>query len=234
MRQRTTLLGHVSPETWQELRDIGLSDLPLHDPAFEAHRMFPGPRRLDYAPAVAAYLHAKRRGFETRPVLPGPVSVLASTRQEGLLESYAELLERLATAGVAEVQLNEPLPAAPMLASAYTRLGELSHRPRIMVCMCSGAAGPALTALGATRVEGVAMDFVTRPGTLAALAAVGGMPGKTVVAALVDDTGREVPAAGVRAAVERLADQVVLASTCTAARSPQASAAALVGMVNRG
>jgi 5-methyltetrahydropteroyltriglutamate--homocysteine methyltransferase len=233
VRQRTTLLGHTAPETWQELRDIGLSDLPFHDPAFEADRMFPEPRRLDYGGAVGACLRARRLGFEARPILPGPVGILASGRRESLLESYAELLERLATAGVAEVQLDEPVPAPRMLARAYAQLGELSNRPRLLVCLCSGTLGPALTALGTTRVESFALDFTTDSGNLDTLAAIGGLSRKTVVAALVDDTGQAHHPAEPLAALAKLADQVVVASTCTVPRSPQASAAAVVRLADR-
>ncbi|MEV4889529.1 protein kinase [Nonomuraea sp. NPDC055795] len=156
---------------------------------------------------------------------------------EAFLEPYAELLERLATAGAQEVQLDEPAPAHPTdlrrLARVYRRLGELSNRPRLMVCLCSGEAGPALTVLGRSRVESIALDFVTAPGTLDALTRMGGLPRTTVVAAVVDGRSphnRPVKtAAATCATISGLADRLVVAASCSPHQpAPLETAAAVV------
>ncbi|MEV4897847.1 hypothetical protein AB0K48_51785, partial [Nonomuraea sp. NPDC055795] len=120
MRQRTTVLGRPATTTglWEGWRDLGLTDLPLHHPAFRSPATFgvaggsaltSATRfRLDHGAPLAAYLAVRRLGFEVRPVLPGPLAFLRGTGGSGFdplslleafLEPYAELLERLATAG---------------------------------------------------------------------------------------------------------------------------------------
>ena len=67
---------------------------------------------------VAQFLEARAAGFDTRPVLLGPVSFLLLSKTtdgsdrlallERLLPVYAQLLERLHAAGAAWVQIDEP------------------------------------------------------------------------------------------------------------------------------
>ncbi|MFD9941256.1 hypothetical protein ACFWYW_44700 [Nonomuraea sp. NPDC059023] len=254
MRQRTTVLGRpaATADLWEGWRNFRLTDLPLHDPAFASAATFgvTGPLtratrfRLDRNAPLAAYHEVRRLGFEMRPVLPGPLAFLRSMGGDhrlrlldAFLEPYAELLERLATAGAQEVQLDEPPPADPAdlrhLAYAYERLGELSNRPRLLVCLCSGEAGPALAVLGASRVESIAVDFVTTPGNLDGLARLGGLPRTTIVAAVVDGcspgTGQVDTAVTTCAAVSELADQLVVAASCSPGQqSPLETAAAVV------
>ncbi|GIH25550.1 hypothetical protein Aph01nite_38600 [Acrocarpospora phusangensis] len=76
------------------------------------------------------------------------------------------------------------------LARAYQRLADLSCRPSILVATYFGEIGPALEILAATRAEAIALDFVAGPGNLDALSAIGGLPGETLVAGVID--GRNI------------------------------------------
>ncbi|MER5650297.1 5-methyltetrahydropteroyltriglutamate--homocysteine S-methyltransferase [Streptosporangium sp. NPDC002524] len=198
--------------------------------------------RLDWSKPLAEHAEARRLGVETRPVLVGPLSFLLLAKStepgfeplrllDGLLETYAELLERLAAAGVAEVQLDEPVLAADRtdeelaaLRRAYVRLGELSSRPRLMVATYFGEIGPALEILARSPVEAVGLDFVSAPGNLEALAAAGGLPGKTLVAGVVD--GRNVwrtdtaKALATCAALLGLSDRLVVSTSCSLLHVP--------------
>ncbi|WP_436757767.1 5-methyltetrahydropteroyltriglutamate--homocysteine S-methyltransferase [Streptosporangium sp. V21-05] len=198
--------------------------------------------RLDWSKPLAEYAEARRLGVETRPVLVGPLSFLLLAKStepgfaplrllDGLLETYAELLERLAAAGVAEVQLDEPVLAADRtdeelaaLRRAYARLGELSSRPRLLVATYFGEIGPALEILARSPIEAVGLDFVSAPGNLEALAAAGGLPGKTLVAGVVD--GRNVwrtdtaKALATCAALLGLSDRLVVSTSCSLLHVP--------------
>ena len=195
---------------------------------------------------VAEYLEARALGIETRPVLVGPLTYLLLAKPaadapagfrpldllDGLVEVYAELLERLAGAGTEWVQLDEPALVADRtdgevaaLARAYARLGELSSRPRLLVATYFGTIGAeALRALASSRVEAVGLDFVAGPGNLDVLASVGGLLRKTVVAGVVD--GRNIWRADRRrakaacATLLGLADQVVVSTSCSLLHVP--------------
>ncbi|GAA0984299.1 5-methyltetrahydropteroyltriglutamate--homocysteine S-methyltransferase [Acrocarpospora macrocephala] len=164
------------------------------------------------AKPLREYLEARALGIETRPVLIGPVTYLLLAKAEaggvegfqpldlldGLVEVYGELLERLAGAGARRVQLDEPalvgdLTEAQVTAvrRAYTRLGDLPSRPRLLVATYFGAVDRgALAALAETKIEAVGLDLTAGTGNLETLASVGGLPYRTVVAGLVD--GRNV------------------------------------------
>lgn len=139
---------------------------------------------------------------------------------------YAELLGALARAGVAWVQLDEPAYAADRtpdeigaLRKAYGQLGGLSERPALFVATSFGDLGDALPALLATPVEAIGLDLVAGPGNLRALVDAGPMPGRTIVAGLVD--GHNVWRADLRAAatagaaVAALTDHVAVSSSCS-------------------
>ncbi|XVQ06292.1 5-methyltetrahydropteroyltriglutamate--homocysteine S-methyltransferase [Spirillospora sp. CA-255316] len=198
------------------------------------------------AKPVSEYREAKALGIETRPVLVGPLTYLLLAKPaadapagfrpldllDGLVEVYAELLERLSGAGAEWVQLDEPALVADRtdeeveaLARAYARLGELSSRPRLLVATYFGTIGAgALGALARSRVEAVGLDLVAGPGNLDVLASVGGLPRKTVVAGVVD--GRNVwradrrRAMAVCAALLGLAGEVTVSTSCSLLHVP--------------
>jgi 5-methyltetrahydropteroyltriglutamate--homocysteine methyltransferase len=188
------------------------------------------------------YLEAKAVGIETRPVLVGPLSFLLLAKPfrpellDPLLDAYAELLARLAEAGVREVQLDEPVLAADrteaeltLLRRAYDRLGALTERPALLVSTYFGEIGGALPILAASQVEAIGLDFVAGPENLRALAGVGGLPGKTLVAGLVD--GRNVwrtdltKALATGASLLGLAANVSVSTSCSLLHVPLDTAA---------
>lgn len=198
------------------------------------------------AKPLAEYREARALGIETRPVLVGPLTYLLLAKAEegapeefrpldlldGLVDVYSELLERLAGAGAAWVQLDEPALVADRseeeiaaLKRAYARLGRLTSRPRLMVATYFGAIGAdALRVLAASRVEAVGLDFVAGPGNVDVLASVGGLPRKTLVAGVVD--GRNVwrtdrrRAKATCASLLGLVDQLVVSTSCSLMHVP--------------
>ncbi|WP_061294062.1 5-methyltetrahydropteroyltriglutamate--homocysteine S-methyltransferase [Herbidospora cretacea] len=198
------------------------------------------------AKPIAEYLEARKLGIETRPVLVGPLTYLLLAKAapgspdgfvpldllDSLVETYAELLERLAGAGAQWVQFDEPVLARDLgarefdaLRRAYRRLGGLASRPKLLLATYFGSvAAEALTEIAATDVESVALDLVAGPGNLETLASIGGMPRKTVIAGMVD--GRNVwrsDPARVRSAYAillGLADTVELSSSCSLLHVP--------------
>ncbi|TDB90790.1 5-methyltetrahydropteroyltriglutamate--homocysteine S-methyltransferase [Actinomadura sp. KC216] len=198
------------------------------------------------AKPLVEYREAKALGIETRPVLVGPLSYLLLAKPaegapgdfrtldllDGLIDVYAEVLERLAGSGAGWVQLDEPALVADRsdeeiaaFARAYARLGRLTSRPRLMVATYFGTIGAdALRVLAGSRVEAVGLDFVAGPDNLDVLASVGGLPRKTLVAGVVDgrnvwraDQGR---AKATCAALLGLVDQVVVSASCSLLHVP--------------
>ncbi|MEU8801183.1 5-methyltetrahydropteroyltriglutamate--homocysteine S-methyltransferase [Spirillospora sp. NPDC048819] len=198
------------------------------------------------AKPLAEYREAKALGVETRPVLVGPLTYLLLAKPaadapegfrpldllDGLVDVYAEVLERLAGAGAEWVQLDEPALVADRseeeidaLARAYARLGRLTSRPRLMVAAYFGTIGAdALRTLARSRVEAIGLDFAAGPGNVDVLASVGGLPRKTLVAGVVD--GRNVwraderRARAVCASVLGLVDRVVVSTSCSLLHVP--------------
>ncbi|MFI0354587.1 5-methyltetrahydropteroyltriglutamate--homocysteine S-methyltransferase [Actinomadura sp. 9N407] len=197
------------------------------------------------AKPIAEYREARALGIETRPVLVGPLTYLllakpAPDAPEGfrpldlldpVVEVYAELLERLAGEGAQWVQLDEPALAADRtdeeleaLRRAYDRLAGLTSRPRLMVATYFGEIGAALPALAATRVEAIGLDFVAGPGNLQALASIGGLPRRTLVAGVVD--GRNVwrtdlsKSVSTCASLLGLVGEVVVGTSCSLLHVP--------------
>ncbi len=188
------------------------------------------------------YREARSLGIETRPVLLGPLSFLLLSKPDRpgfapldlldpLLDGYAELLSRLMRGGASWVQLDEPVltgdrtPAElTALRHAYERLGRLTRRPRLMVATYFGGLDEALPVLADVPVEALAMDFVAGPGNREALAAIGGIGDKTLVAGVVD--GRNVwrtdlPAAlSTCASLAGLAAEVVVSTSCSLLHVP--------------
>jgi 5-methyltetrahydropteroyltriglutamate--homocysteine methyltransferase len=127
---------------------------------------------------------ARAAGFTTRPVIVGPVTLLALAKpQDGapddfaplsrladLLPVYRELFARLAAAGARWVQLDEPALVSESLdvspsalreaaALAYATLG--TDRPlSILVAAPYGDLGDALPVLLDAPIDGIALDLV--------------------------------------------------------------------------
>ncbi|GAA1657531.1 5-methyltetrahydropteroyltriglutamate--homocysteine S-methyltransferase [Actinoplanes couchii] len=192
----------------------------------------------DPAKPLAEYAEAKALGIETRPVLVGPATFLLLAkgtdpfaRLDELVEVYATILNCLADAGVAWVQLDEPayvadrtLDELDALQRVYTRLGELEHRPKIFVATYFGELGDALPVLLTAPIEAIGVDLVAGPGNLARLIAAGPLGNKTIVAGLVD--GHNIWRTDLRAAittgaaVTALADHVAVSTSCSLLHVP--------------
>ncbi|WP_107417971.1 5-methyltetrahydropteroyltriglutamate--homocysteine S-methyltransferase [Streptomyces sp. CB03238] len=166
----------------------------------------------DSAKQVAELTEALALGHTARPVIVGPVTYLLLAKPapdapagfvpltllDRLLPVYAEVLADLRAAGAGWVQLDEPAlvqdrTAAELNAAAraYRDLGALTDRPRLLVATYFDRLGEALPVLAKAPVDGLALDF-TGPAAanLDDLAAAGGLPGKRLVAGVVD--GRNV------------------------------------------
>ncbi|MER8046891.1 5-methyltetrahydropteroyltriglutamate--homocysteine S-methyltransferase [Streptomyces sp. NPDC094032] len=200
---------------------------------------------------VGELTEALSLGFAARPVLVGPVTFLLLAKPaadapadfvpltllDRLLPVYAEVLADLRAAGAEWVQLDEPAlvqdrtPAELNAAArAYRDLGALTDRPRLLVASYFDRLGEALPVLAKAPVDGLALDF-TGPAAanLADLAAVGGLPGKRLVAGVVD--GRNVwindleRSLATLATLLGLADRVDVAASCSLLHVPLDAAA---------
>ncbi|MFF5627330.1 5-methyltetrahydropteroyltriglutamate--homocysteine S-methyltransferase [Microbacterium sp. NPDC012755] len=156
---------------------------------------------------VREFAEGAAAGFTTRPVIVGPVTLLALakasddapegfdplSRLDDLLPVYVELLARLKDAGAEWVQLDEPalvsesLPASIAALSdaagrALAVLGGAAARPSILVAAPYADLGEVFPVLTAAPIEAIAVDLV-RGGVPAAAA---GLEGKTLVGGVVD------------------------------------------------
>jgi 5-methyltetrahydropteroyltriglutamate--homocysteine methyltransferase len=202
--------------------------------------------RADSTKQVTELKEALALGLAARPVLVGPVTYLLLAKPapgvtadfdpltllDRLLRVYAEILADLRAAGAAWVQLDEPAlvqdrTSAELDAAdrAYRALGSLSDRPKLLVASYFGRLGEALPILADAPVDGLALDF-TGPAAanLDDLAAVGGLPGKRLVAGVVNgrniwinDLTRSLSTLGT---LLGLADQVDVAASCSLLHVP--------------
>ena len=200
----------------------------------------------DSAKQVAELREALALGVDGRPVLVGPVTYLLLAKPapgvaagfepltllDRLLPVYAEVLADLRAAGAAWVQLDEPAlvqdrTAAELdaAARAYRDLGSLTDRPKLLVASYFDRLGEALPILAKAPVEGLALDFTdAAAANLEDLAAVGGLPGKRLVAGVVD--GRNIwindyeKSLSTLATLLGLADRVDVAASCSLLHVP--------------
>jgi 5-methyltetrahydropteroyltriglutamate--homocysteine methyltransferase len=198
--------------------------------------------RLADCKPVLEYLQARSLGIETRPVLLGPLSflLLAKPAEPGfrplvlldpLLDVYERLLEKLHAVGTEWVQLDEPVLAGDRteeeleaLRHAYQRLGSHFRRPVLLVSTYFGEIGNALPVLAASPAEAIGLDFVAGPGNREALAAIGGIGVKTLVAGVID--GRNVWRADLPGALSQcasllgLAGNLIVSTSCSLLHVP--------------
>ncbi|MGW7577832.1 5-methyltetrahydropteroyltriglutamate--homocysteine S-methyltransferase [Streptomyces sp. NPDC054765] len=195
----------------------------------------------DSTKQVAELTEAFALGLTTRPVLVGPVTYLLLAKPapgvaadfepltllDRLLPVYAEVLADLRAAGAEWVQLDEPAlvqdrtPAElNSAARAYRDLGALTDRPKLLVASYFDRLGDALPVLAKAPVDGLALDFTdTAAANLDALAAVGGLPGKRLVAGVVN--GRNIWINDLEKSLSTLgtllglADRVDVAASCS-------------------
>ncbi|MEU5190304.1 5-methyltetrahydropteroyltriglutamate--homocysteine S-methyltransferase [Streptomyces klenkii] len=205
----------------------------------------------DSTKQVAELKEALALGLTARPVLVGPVTYLLLAKPapgvapgfepltllDRLLPVYAEVIADLRAAGAEWVQLDEPAlvqdrsPAELNAAArAYRDLGGLTDRPKLLVASYFDRLGEALPVLAKAPVEGLALDF-TGPAAanLGDLAAAGGLPGKRLLAGVVN--GRNVwindfeKSLSVLGTLLGLADRVDVSSSCSLLHVPLDAAA---------
>ncbi|MEU7373269.1 5-methyltetrahydropteroyltriglutamate--homocysteine S-methyltransferase [Streptomyces albidoflavus] len=200
----------------------------------------------DSGKQVAELTEALALGHTARPVLVGPVTYLLLAKPapgvaddfepltllDRLLPVYAEVLADLRAAGAEWVQLDEPAlvqdrtPAELNAAArAYRDLGALTDRPKLLVASYFDRLGEALPVLAKAPVEGLALDFTeAAAANLDDLAAVGGLPGKRLVAGVVN--GRNIwindheKSLATLATLLGLADRVDVAASCSLLHVP--------------
>ncbi|NNN29317.1 5-methyltetrahydropteroyltriglutamate--homocysteine S-methyltransferase [Streptomyces sp. S3(2020)] len=205
----------------------------------------------DSTKQVAELKEALALGLTARPVLVGPVTYLLLAKPapgvaagfdpltllDRLLPVYAEVLADLRAAGAEWVQLDEPAlvqdrtPAELNAAArAYRELGTLTDRPKLLVASYFDRLGDALPVLAKAPVDGLALDFTgAAAAQLDALAAVGGLPGKRLVAGVVN--GRNIWINDLSASLATLgtllglADRVDVAASCSLLHVPLDTAA---------
>lgn len=206
---------------------------------------------VDSGKQVTELKEALALGLTARPVLVGPVTYLLLAKPapgvsadfdpltllDRLLPVYAEVLADLRAAGAPWVQLDEPAlvqdrtPAELNAAArAYRDLGARTDRPKLLVASYFDRLGEALPVLAKAPVDGLALDFTEAgAGNLEALAAVGGLPGKRLVAGVVN--GRNIWVNDLSASLATLgtllglADRVDVAASCSLLHVPLDAAA---------
>ncbi|MFF2809230.1 5-methyltetrahydropteroyltriglutamate--homocysteine S-methyltransferase [Streptomyces sp. NPDC058000] len=195
---------------------------------------------------VAEFTEALALGLTARPVLVGPVTYLLLAKPapgvadgfdpltllDRLLPVYAEVLADLRAAGAEWVQLDEPAlvqdrtPAELNAAArAYRDLGAHTDRPKLLVASYFDRLGDALPVLAKAPIDGLALDFTeAAAANLDALAAVGGLPGKRLIAGIVN--GRNIwvndleNSLSVLATLLGLAHRVDVAASCSLLHVP--------------
>ncbi|MFE4173677.1 5-methyltetrahydropteroyltriglutamate--homocysteine S-methyltransferase [Streptomyces sp. NPDC056909] len=205
----------------------------------------------DSAKQVAELKEALALGLTARPVLVGPVTYLLLAKPapgvavdfepltllDRLLPVYAEVLADLRAAGAEWVQLDEPAlvqdrtPAELNAAArAYRDLGGLTDRPKLLAASYFDRLGDALPILAKAPIEGLALDFTdAAAANLDALASVGGLPGKRLVAGVVN--GRNIwindyeKSLSTLGTLLGLADRVDVAASCSLLHVPLDTAA---------
>lgn len=200
----------------------------------------------DSTKQVAELKEALALGLTARPVLVGPVTYLLLAKPapgvaadfeplsllEKLLPVYAEILADLRAAGAEWVQLDEPAlvqDRTPQELEAATRacreLGGLTDRPKLLVASYFDRLGDALPVLAKAPVDGLAIDFTeAAAANLDAIAAAGGLPGKRLVAGVVN--GRNIwindleKSLATLGTLLGLADRVDVAASCSMLHVP--------------
>ncbi|MFI8487825.1 MULTISPECIES: 5-methyltetrahydropteroyltriglutamate--homocysteine S-methyltransferase [Streptomyces] len=200
----------------------------------------------DSTKQVGELKEALAQSLTARPVLVGPVTYLLLAKPapgvpadfeplsllDRLLPVYAEVLADLRAAGAEWVQLDEPAlvqdraPAELNAAErAYRDLGALTDRSKLLVASYFDRLGDALPVLAKAPVEGLALDFTeAAAANLDALAAVGGLPGKRLIAGVVN--GRNIWINDLQQSLSTLgtllglADRVDVAASCSLLHVP--------------
>lgn len=185
---------------------------------------------------VDNYREARALGFETRPVLVGPVTWLMLAKGQGVdpldfldqvLNIYAETLNDLAAAGAEWVQIDEPCLVLDLnhaqrkaFQDSYARMALAT--PKLMLTTYFGELGDNLDLAASLPTAGLHVDLVRAPEQLdAILDAVG--PKRLLSLGVID--GRNIWRADLQAIVDRLGPvaaqrDLILAPSCSLLHVP--------------
>jgi 5-methyltetrahydropteroyltriglutamate--homocysteine methyltransferase len=199
--------------------------------------------KLSSRKPIEEYDEAKSLGYQTRPVLVGPVTFLKLGKSadpafdslsllDGLLPVYVEVLRELANRGAEWVQLDEPSlvldlddTARDALRRAYARFAKDVPNLKIMLATYFGALGDNLETALALPVAGLHVDLIRAPEQLGAIVA-GAQKGLVVSLGVID--GRNVWRSNLPAMLDRLEpviaklgnDRVQIAPSCSLLHVP--------------
>ena len=192
--------------------------------------------QLGHIKPLEDYLEAKAQGFETRPVILGPVTWLSLAKEYGsdpfdLLEEvlalYATVLARLEEAGAEWVQIDEPILVTDLtdrqrraLTRAYAKLGRAG--PKVMLATYFGGLENNLSLAASLPVAGLHIDLARAPEQLDAV--VKAVPQNRLLSLGVVN-GRNIWRADLAALLDRLEPlaaqrDLVLAPSCSLLHVP--------------
>ena len=192
---------------------------------------------------IDEYRKARALGYQTRPVLIGPVTYLKLGKSKdtsldplsllpSLLPVYVEVLRRLAAEGAEWVQLDEPClaldldPAArDALRQAYAAFSEALPALKIMLTTYFGGLGDNLNTAMSLPVAGLHLDLVRSPNQLSDVLK---KAPKGLVLSLGVIDGRNIWRANLAGLLDRLepvvkkrgADQIQIAPSCSLLHVP--------------
>lgn len=144
-------------------------------PEIEPHRHF----SFTYRKVIDEYLEARKAGFQTRPVLIGPLTflLLSKTTTPGfsplmklndLIPVYQQVLAELYEAGAEWIQLDEPMLVKDLsntvrdaYQSAFRQLTDIPNRPQIMLAAYFDSLGENFDLAFSLPVEGIHLDLVS-------------------------------------------------------------------------
>ncbi len=188
---------------------------------------------------------AQAQGIPAKPVLVGPLSLvlLGKTQDEGMdllgetldgvVAVYGETIERLAAAGAAWIQLDEPCLAQDRspaeiaaLRRAYETLATRKGPARLLVETYFGSVGESYAALAALPVDAIGLDLVRGRENLDLLRRHGLPADKSLAAGVVD--GRNVWTADLEEALATLesvaetvpAGRLIVSTSCSLLHVP--------------
>jgi 5-methyltetrahydropteroyltriglutamate--homocysteine methyltransferase len=199
--------------------------------------------RLSSRKPIDEYEEAKSLGYQTRPVLVGPVTFLKLGKSadpafdplsllDRLLPVYVDVLRELAARGAEWVQLDEPClvldlddAARDALRRTYARLAKDVPGLKIMLTSYFGEIGDNLETALALPIAGLHVDLVRAPGQLSAIVA---QARKELVVSFGIVDGRNVWRSNLAALLDRLApavaklgnDRVQIAPSCSLLHVP--------------
>lgn len=199
--------------------------------------------RLSSRKPIEEYEEAKTLGYQTRPVLVGPVSFLKLGKSadlafdpisllDNLVPVYVEVLKELAKRGAEWVQLDEPCLVLDLdettrnaLQRAYNRLVKEVAGIKVMLATYFGAIGDNLATALALPVAGLHVDLIRAPQQLSQIE-FGARADLVISLGVID--GRNVWRSNLSALVERFKpviakfgkDRVQLAPSCSLLHVP--------------